>query len=123
MKLAKSFACAFRGIYVAFKSERNFRIHLAAMCLAVALGFYLGLSVLEWNLIIFAIGFVLSAELFNTALERLGDEVACGRLSQMIKNAKDVSAAAVLLSALTAFTIGVLILFVPLVRKVLELLG
>jgi diacylglycerol kinase len=122
MKLARSFACAFRGIYVTFKSERNFRLHIAALCLTVALGLYLGLSVLEWALIAFAIGFVLAAELFNTALERLGDEVACGKQNQTVRNAKDISAAAVLLSALTAFAIGLLILFIPFVRKFFELL-
>jgi len=121
-RFVKSFAHAFRGIYITFKSERNFRIHTVALCLAVALGLYLYLSVLEWGLIIFSIGFVLVAELFNTAIERLGDEASGDKRNQMVKNAKDISAAAVLLSALTALVIGILILFVPFIRKIIELL-
>ena len=42
--------------------------------------------------------------------------------NQKMKDAKDISAAAVLLSALTAFIIGVLFLCIPLVRKILEII-
>ncbi len=120
--LVKSFAFAFRGLYIAFKSERNFKIHVAALCLVVALGLYLGLVVLEWGLIIFSIGLVLVAELLNTAIERLGDKAAGGALSQNVGNAKDISAAAVLLAALTAVSVGVIILFIPFVRRILGFL-
>jgi len=122
LPFAKSLACAVKGIYIAFKSERNFRIHVVALCLAVALGFYLSLDIMEWGLIIFSIGFVLVAELFNTTLERLGDEVADGEEKQLIQNAKDISAAAVLLAAITALIIGIIVLFVPFIQKMLELL-
>lgn len=121
-RFTKCFGYAFTGIRIAFKSERNFRIHIIAMCLAVALGLYLGLSLPEWGFVIFSIGFVLAAELFNTALEKLGDEVAPDKQNQMVRNAKDISAAAVLLSALTAFVIGVLFLLIPFIRRIFELL-
>ncbi len=91
-----------------------------ALCLVVALGLYLNLSTLEWGLITFSIGLVLVAELFNTAVERVGDEVAGGKYSQMVRTAKDASAAAVLLSALTALAIGTLILFIPLVQRLIS---
>jgi diacylglycerol kinase len=119
--LIVSFACAFRGIGLAFQSERNFRIHAAAMCVVVALGLYLGLSALEWCLAALASGCVLVAELFNTAIERLGDEAAGGAQKEMVGKAKDLSAAAVLLSALTALTIGVFVLLVPLARRLFGL--
>jgi len=115
--LIKSLSYALGGLRSALKSERNLRIHIVAMCLSVALGFYLGLSLVEWGFVIFAIGFVLVAELFNTAMERLGDETANGKQKQTIKKAKDTAAAAVLLSAITALVIGVLFLIVPLVER------
>jgi undecaprenol kinase len=118
--LIKSFACAFRGIYVAFKSERSFRIHVLALVLAVAAGFFLYLSVLEWCLVVFAAGFVLAAELFNTMIERLSDEISDGKRSETIRNVKDISAAAVGISALTALVVGILVLIIPLIRKLLE---
>jgi len=113
----KSLSYALDGLRSALKTERNLRIHIIAMCLAVALGFYLGLSLTEWGFVIFAIGFVLVAELFNTAMERLGDEAANGKRKQVIKKAKDIAAAAVLLSAVTALIIGILFLIVPLVWR------
>jgi len=116
----KSFAYAFRGIYMALKSERNFKIHIIAMCLAIALAIYLNLSMPEWGLIIFSIGFVLAAELFNTAIERLGDKLAEGERNETVRNVKDIAAAAVLLSALTALAIGILVLIIPFIRRLLE---
>jgi diacylglycerol kinase len=116
----KSFGHALRGILVTFKTERNFRFHIVALCFTLALGFYLGLSAIEWCLITLYIGFVLVSELFNTALERLGDEAAAGKFREMVRNAKDISAGAVLLSAFTALAIGVIVLFIPLVHKFLE---
>ena len=115
-----SFAYALRGIYIAVKTERNFKVHIIAMCLAIALAAYLKLSVPEWGLIIFSIGFVLCAELFNTAVERLGDKMASGERNAAIRNIKDLSAAAVIISALTALTIGIIVLIVPLVSRWLE---
>ena len=115
-KFLKSLACALRGICLALRTERNFRIQIVALCLTVILGIYLGLSAVEWALVIIAIGFVLTAELFNTALEKLGNEVAGGKQRELIRRAKDISAGAVLLAAVTAFAIGVIVLFIPFIR-------
>lgn len=121
-RFLRSFAFAIAGIRVAFKSERNFRIHIVAMGIVIAAGLYLKLSMLSWGLVILSIGFVLAAELFNTAVERLGEEVADGKKKQLVKNAKDISAAAVLISALTALAIGTLCLLVPFARRISDML-
>ena len=96
-------------------------MHLAALCVAVALGIYLDISIPEWCLIVFAIGFVIAAELFNTALERWCDEASGGKQSPLIRNAKDVSSGAVLFSALTALVIGILLLIVPFIQRIMTL--
>ncbi len=114
----KSLAYALRGIWTAFRSERNLKIQTAALCVAIALGVYLGLEPLAWGLVIFALGFVFVTELINTAVERIGDKAANGRMSHTVGTAKDISAAAVLVSALTALAIGIIFLFIPLVQKV-----
>jgi diacylglycerol kinase len=119
--IIRSFAWAFRGIYFAFKSERNFKIHTVILCFVIALGIYLKLSILDWGLVIFSIGFVLVSELFNTAIEELGDEVAENRLNSKIKKVKDISAGAVLLSSITALIIGIIILLVPFISKIIKL--
>lgn len=122
MRLLESFGYALAGIWSAIKSERNFRIHLAAMVVAILLGLYLELSMTAWGLIVFAIGFVLVAELFNTAIEHLGSEAAGGTHNHAVKRSKDVSAGAVLVSAITAAVIGILFLLAPLVQKIASLL-
>jgi diacylglycerol kinase len=65
---------------------------------------------------------VLVSELFNTAVERLGTDAASGEQRSAIRNIKDISAAAVLVSALTALAIGVIILLIPLSRKIITLI-
>jgi undecaprenol kinase/diacylglycerol kinase (ATP) len=120
-RLIKSFGYAFEGIQAAIKTERNFQIHLVAALLVIALGLYVGLPSAKWCLVAVAIGFVLVSELFNTSIERLSIEVADGKQNPAIKTVKDVSAAAVFFSALTALVIGILVLFIPLVGKISSL--
>ena len=112
----KSVRYALDGLFSALKTERNLRIHIVALFIAVALGLYLKLSIMRWGIIILVIGFVLVAELFNTAIERLCDETANGQQKKLIKKAKDVAAAGVLLSAITALIIGVLFLLIPFIQ-------
>ena len=113
----KSITYALDGLFSALKTERNLRIHIIAMFIAVALGFYLKLSIMQWGIIILVTGFVLVAELFNTAIERLGDEAANGIEKRLIKKAKDIAAAGVLLSSITALIIGILFLFIPFIQS------
>jgi len=121
-RLVKSFSYAFHGIYSAFKSELNFRIHIIAAVVAIAIGIYIKLSAEKWGLVVLAIGFVMVSELLNTAIERLGDEVANGNHRLVIKKAKDTAAAAVLLSAIAALVIGLIFLIIPLVQKIWRLI-
>ena len=120
-RFVKSLGHAFDGIRSALKTERNLRIHLLLSLVAVAIGIYTGITAVTWSLVIFAIGFVIASELFNTAVERLGDEAADGKENQTVKAAKDVAAAGVLVSALTAFVMGLLILIVPFINKLIDL--
>ena len=116
-RFLKSVTYAINGLISALKTERNLRIDIAASLVAIAFGFYLKLSIITWGLVILAISFVLVAELFNTAIERLGDEAANGVQKQLIKRAKDIAAAGVLLSALTALILGILFLVIPFIQS------
>jgi diacylglycerol kinase (ATP) len=117
----KSFTHAFRGITGFFKSEHNAIIHLVATVVVVALGFWLSLSAIEWVMIIVAVGMVFSAEIFNSAIEKLADEITTD-FSQSIKKIKDFSAAAVLVTAIAAAIIGLILLLPPLIEKISGLL-
>lgn len=110
-KRMRSFKYAFRGMACLFKNEHNARIHLFITVCVVIAGFLLNISPTEWIAIVFAIGFVLAAESFNTAVEALCDEVSSG-YRESIRRSKDVAAAGVMIAALTAVVIG-LIVFIP----------
>lgn len=110
-KLAASFVCAFRGIGAVVRSERNARIQCVAGLVAVALGFWFGISVIEWCLVALACGLVLAAEALNTAVEKLADRITTDRDAR-IRLAKDAAAGGVLLASLAAAVVGAMI-FVP----------
>ncbi|WP_321281401.1 diacylglycerol kinase family protein [Marinifilum fragile] len=106
-----SFKHALRGLKIAVKEEDNAKIHLGIGIIMYILSAVLKLKKMEIVAVLFSIGFVVVAELFNTAIENLCDFVQPNDHKQ-IKKIKDISAAAVLLSAITAFLVG-LILYLP----------
>jgi diacylglycerol kinase len=107
----KSFAHAGNGLKLMIRGEHNFRIHLIFLVAVLVLSFILKLSAYEWLAICFACGFVISLEIINTSIEKLADFVSLER-SQAIKVIKDLSAAGVLVSAMTAIIVGCII-FIP----------
>lgn len=110
-KRMQSFRYAFNGIKLLILHEPNAWIHcFAAVCVVVA-GFWLGLSTVEWGIIIGVIGAVLAAEAINSAIEALADRVS-SEYDEAIKQAKDLAAGAVLFLAIAAAVIGVII-FLP----------
>ncbi len=104
----RSVAHAWRGISQAARQERNFQIELAVAVLALCSGPFLGFARWEWLLVCLCIGLVLVSELFNSALERLADVVSETE-DERIGLLKDMAAGAVLLAAVTALTVGALI--------------
>jgi diacylglycerol kinase len=114
-KVWKSFEYAFSGIIVLLKEEPNARFHLLATIVSLFFGFFFKLSSQEWLALLFAIALVWVAEIFNTALENLSDRISLEK-DPFIKKAKDLAAAAVLISALVALIIGLLLFLPPLIQ-------
>ena len=110
-KLHHSFLYAFSGIADMLREESNARIHCIITVLVVILGFVFRISTAEWIGVALAVGLVISAETFNTAIERLADVVQPEQDSR-IRDVKDLAAAAVLFCALAAAAVG-LIIFLP----------
>ena len=108
VKRAKSFTHAGRGIWVVVKTTHNMWIHLAVLGIAVALGFYFSLTATEWVSLVFAAGFVLAAEAFNTAIE-IDIDLTSPEQHPYARDTKDVAAGAVLIAAITAAIIGMII--------------
>lgn len=106
-----SFKYAFAGIRTLIRYEHNARIHLLVTGCVILAGFLLRLSLSEWTVIALAIGLVISAEAFNSAIEALADFVSPD-YREKIKQAKDLAAGGVLVTAIAAATVG-LIIFLP----------
>ncbi|MBD9180438.1 MAG: diacylglycerol kinase family protein [Odoribacter splanchnicus] len=116
----RSFKYAFKGIHSLIRNEHNARIHLCAAILVVCAGFFFGITREEWIAVIFAIGFVFSAEAVNSAIEYVADAFTT-EPHELIGKAKDFAAGAVLLAAMAAAIIGSII-FIPYFRALLKTL-
>ena len=110
-KIVNSFKYAIRGIITGFKEERNMKIHILAVVIVVILGIVLKISKTEWIICLILFGAVISAELFNTAIETVVD-IAMPEINEKARIAKDVSAGAVLIQAIISAIIGIII-FAP----------
>ncbi|MCX6753424.1 MAG: diacylglycerol kinase family protein [Candidatus Nomurabacteria bacterium] len=108
---AKSFTHAIRGIAIFIKSTHNAWIHIVVACIVIYLGFILRISKTEWIELTFAIGFVLVAEAFNTAIE-IDIDLTSPNYHPYARDTKDVSAGAVLIASIIASIVG-LIIFLP----------
>lgn len=105
---AKSFTHAGRGILIFLKTTHNAWIQIVIFILAVIFGFYFNITNSEWIMLVFAGGFVLVSEAFNTAIE-IDINLTSPEYHPYARDTKDVAAAAVLISACVAVVVGILI--------------
>ena len=71
--LVCAFRCAAAGVAYAFRSQRNLKIQVILGLAAVAAGFALGISRVDWLAIVLCIIVVSVAEVVNTAIESAVD--------------------------------------------------
>jgi len=103
------FADAFRGLFEAVRTQSSFAAHIPVAVAAVALAAWLDISPVEWCLVALAIGLVIMAEVFNTAVEALARAV--GRYpDDDLRDALDHASGGVLVAVLTAVMIGLIVL-------------
>jgi diacylglycerol kinase len=103
------FRDALRGVKLGVRGHSSFFVHFFCAALVVAAAAALQCGVLEWGLLVGCIGAVLTAELFNSALETLFqglDADAKARLTGVL----DIAAGAVLVASVTAAIVGGLVL-------------
>jgi len=108
-KFVKSFKYAQAGISHALKTQRNLWIHFALGLLVLVVSFLLNVSYVELAILVITIFFVIVVEVLNTAIEEIVNVISPAHRLEA-KLAKDVAAAAVLLSAIGAVIIGIIIL-------------
>jgi undecaprenol kinase len=96
---------ALRGLAYAVRTERSLKIQLLVLVLVVAALVVLKPGALWWALVLTASSAVIAAELLNTAVERLADELH-PQDSAGIGLVKDCAAAAVLVAVLGALAVA-----------------
>ena len=104
----RSFGYAFEGIAYTVRTQRNARVHMLVGALVVLAAVYFRVSATEWAVLALTFGVVFSAEMINTVAE-LSVDLLTQRRHPLAKVAKDVSAGAVLVTALAAIGVGIAI--------------
>jgi undecaprenol kinase/diacylglycerol kinase (ATP) len=110
MKLIKSFGNAINGFLIAFREQRNLKIHLLAVILISVVGFYFEFTYSDWGLIVLAIGLVMGMEVMNSSIEELVNFVSPEKRKEAGR-IKDIAAGAVLVTAGAALVLGLIIIF------------
>ena len=117
-KRMASFKFAFRGLALLFNKTPNARIHLLAFTIALIIGMYFNISLVEWCSILTVSALVLGLEAVNSALETTLNHLHPSK-HNMIGQAKDLAAAAVLIAAIFALSVGTII-FAPHIYNALQ---
>lgn len=113
--IIRSFKNAIRGLFIAYKEERNLKIHFMISILVLLFAIFFNISNLELTLLLLVIMVVIAMEMLNTALERILDIIS-PKYNNNVGKIKDVAAGSVLVCAFIAAIIGILI-FTPYVYE------
>lgn len=101
-----SFYHALEGIYNAIRGEAHLRFHIMIAVLISIFAYFYGIDRTQWAVLYLAIGAVIGAELFNTALEQAVN-TATEDIKPSAKFAKDAAAGAVLVLAAMSVLVGI----------------
>jgi len=102
---------ALGGVILSLRYEKNIRFHFLIGFFVFIYTLFLNLTMTERALIVFAIFFVIAAEMFNTAIEHIIDFFITTNPNPVIKMVKDISSGAVFLAAVNSILVGFFILY------------
>ena len=115
-RILRSFGFAAQGLVYLFKTQPNVWVHTLGAILVGVFSVWLGTTPAETGVLFLAIGLVMAAEAFNSALEALVD-LASPRYHPLARIAKDTAAGAVLIAAFAAAVVGLIVLGPRLVQR------
>jgi undecaprenol kinase/diacylglycerol kinase (ATP) len=111
-KWLRSFRYAYDGIKYALDTQQNMKFHFFVSFAVLLLALLLHLPYTDVLLLLLSITLVVVAELINTAIEQAVD-LAMPERHPGAKIAKDVAAAAVLVTAVFAVVVGMTVFYRP----------
>lgn len=107
-KIVDSFNNALEGILYAIRTQLNMKIHLVVAFFIMSISLFYDTTKIELIILSLTITLVIFAELMNTAIE-IAIDATTNYYHPLAKIAKNISAGAVLLTALNAVFIGYLV--------------
>lgn len=111
----RSFYFATRGIRECFSSEQNFKVHSFVAIVVILCSYLLKISEYEWLFVFLIVTQVMSAEIINTAVEKIADFIEPNK-NEKIRVIKDMTAGMVLITTIGA-AICATIIFLPKIIK------
>lgn len=117
---SNTFKNARKGMRLSIKSERNIRVHLFTASLVLVTAYCLNFSIVKFCILLLTIAGVISAEMFNSAIEFSLDAIFHNRYCRMVGMAKDIAAGAVMLVTISAIMIGVLLFAPPIIQLITQ---
>lgn len=109
---------AWEGVTTIWREERNLRNHFGLGIFPILAGLLLGISKVEWMIIVLCIFLVVIMEFLNTIIETVVDMVTDYDYHPLAKKAKDIAAGAVLVTAVFTIVIASII-FIPRIVEIL----
>ncbi len=106
----RSLKNALKGIVYCINNERNFRVHTVVSLYVLVFSIIFNFSSTQYAIIFITISLVLTTECINTAIERILNFTNEG-YHPIVKVIKDIAAGAVLITASSAFCIGIILFF------------
>ena len=104
----EKFRDAFVGLKLGVRGQSSFFLHVFSAATVIVLAAILGVSLIEWCLLLLCIAGVLTAEMLNSALESMAKAIT-DQHDPHLGIALDVGSAAVLLASTGAATVGTII--------------
>jgi len=105
--MKSKFQAAFRGLLIGVR-DKSIKIQLGCMVVALGVSLLLRVETIDLMLVWGACFLVVTAEFFNTVLEKLADLV-CLAYDERVRDIKDLSAATVLIACMGALGVAVYI--------------
>lgn len=112
----QSLQYALAGWLYMLRRQKNTRLMSVASALIFGIALWLGISRIEWAILILTITIVWLAEFVNAGIEAAID-IAAPEIHPMAQVGKDVASAAVLLGVIASVLVGLLILAPPFLAK------
>jgi undecaprenol kinase len=109
-KLILKFQVAFNGLIEGLLTDFSIQLQFIFALFAIIIAFIFNFTYIEWSIWLICISMVITLEYLNSSFENVIDRLDPS-FHVLTKKAKDLGAAAVLISALFSLVIGIIFIF------------